>query len=44
MVNISNKTSHEAQVVKVLTVVALIFIPTSFAAVRIYPFVNLGTK
>ena len=36
MVNISNKTSHEAQVVKVLTLVALVFLPTSFAAVSIF--------
>jgi hypothetical protein len=33
MVDMSQKSSHEAQVVKVLTVVAIIFVPTSYAAV-----------
>jgi len=32
IVDLSHKSSHEARVVKVLTVVALIFVPTSFAA------------
>jgi Mg2+ and Co2+ transporter CorA len=33
IVNLSHKSSHEARVVKILTVVALIFVPVSFVAV-----------
>ena len=38
IVNISNKSSHEARVVKILTLIALIFVPTSFVA----DFLNMG--
>ena len=33
MVDLSHKSSHEARVVKALTVIALVFVPTSFVAV-----------
>jgi uncharacterized membrane protein len=32
MVDMSHKSSHEARVVKALTVIALVFVPTSFVA------------
>lgn len=38
IVDLSHKSSHEARVVKVLTVVALIFVPISFVA----DFLNMG--
>jgi hypothetical protein len=44
MVDMSQKSNHEAQVVKILTLLALIFVPTSYAAVRIPPSFNVELR